>query len=113
MPEMSAPHPHLPGFDETPDPRTSSDPRVVGVERQLALVDRVIGLQAEVAELTVRYQLVQGNVEVAGLRAQNAALQRRLDEVLSSRTWRLGIRAGRLLAPVRRAAGRARGGSAV
>lgn len=110
MPEMSAPTTETTD-PSTPDPRTSVDPRVVAVERQLALVDRVIGLQAEVAELTVRYQLVQGNVEAELLRAENAVLRQRLDEVLNSRTWRLGIRAGGLLAPVRRITGRVRRGS--
>ncbi len=110
MSQMSAPTDTDPDAVAA-DPRTSLDPRVVAVERQLALVDRVIGLQAEVAELTVRYQLVQGNVEADALRAENAELRRRLDEVLSSRTWRLGIAAGRMLAPARRIAGRVRRGS--
>jgi hypothetical protein len=46
--------------------------------RQLALVDRILGLQAEVANLK------------ASSPASAEALQRELNALLASRTWRVG-----------------------
>lgn len=56
--------------------------------RELALVDRVIGLEAEVARLSVtsppgRMQLLSQQAEILRLQGEIAALYR-------SRTWRLG-----------------------
>ena len=52
--------------------------------RQLALVDRVIGLQAEVARLSI------SGPAAAGPRAEIERLQGELRAVYASRTWRVG-----------------------
>lgn len=60
--------------------------------RQLALVDRVIGLEAEVARLSIS---LPGS---SGTRDHVARLEGELRAVYASRTWRLG---SSLLRPVR------------
>jgi hypothetical protein len=52
--------------------------------RQLALVDRVLGLEAEVARLSIT------GPAAAGPRAEIERLQGELRAVYSSRTWRVG-----------------------
>jgi hypothetical protein len=56
--------------------------------RQLALVDRVIGLEAEVAQLLI----VRDEVE---------RLRQELDEVYASRTWKIGSAVLRVAMPRR------------
>lgn len=59
--------------------------------RQLALVDRIIGLEAEVARLSVRLEKHAG---------PRFGYNRMLEQVWTSRTWRAGLVA---LAPARAA----------
>ena len=68
--------------------------------RELALVDRVIGLEAEVARLSVAADVPSPSVqaELDALRAQVDALRAHLDTLHASRAWRMG---NRLLAPTR------------
>lgn len=79
------------------------DPRLVSVDRMLFLVDQLIGLQAQLSQ-----ERHDHDRELIGLQAQlsqerhdhdralNTALQQerqavaRVEEILSSRTWRLG-----------------------
>ena len=68
-------------------------------DRTLALIDQVIGLQAELAEERYRHdrelegfvardKLLRDSVEEANQRASDLAT--RLEDVLASRSWRLG-----------------------
>ncbi|WP_378147474.1 hypothetical protein ACFJGV_05575 [Cnuibacter sp. UC19_7] len=73
-----------------------SDPSRHELElRQLALVDRVLGLEARVAELTIAVSRVPGPVVVDG-RAESLAQE--LAAIRSSTTWRVG---SLVLTPVR------------
>ena len=72
------------------------DPEFASPERVVTLIDQVVGLQAELAE--ERYQHdhmlrnfiadTDRNVESLELRARSS--EQRVEEVLSSRSWRLG-----------------------
>lgn len=64
---------------------TASSPRDFGPElRQLALIDRVLGLEAEVARLS------SSSSSSEGARDQIARLEAELKAVYASRTWRIG-----------------------
>jgi hypothetical protein len=60
--------------------------------RQLALVDRVLGLEAEIARLSIAAPAL------AGPRAEIERLQNELNAAYGSRTWRVGAA---VLAPLR------------
>lgn len=64
--------------------------------RQLALVDRVLGLEAEVARL----RTVSPNAN--GARDEVERLQSELRAVYASRTWKLGSAMIRVIKPRRR-----------
>lgn len=84
----------------------SAEEWVLTADRQLHLLDQVIGLRARLAEETVRGQmrLAAANAEHeaalallhttrladAGLRAELEAAHRQLAELRASRTWRMG-----------------------
>jgi len=75
----------------------STDERAL---RELALVDRVIGLEAEVARLSIAADIPSPTIqaELDALHEQVAALLAHLDELRSSRALRMG---NRVLAPLR------------
>lgn len=83
-----------PGNDVTP---TAED--IARELRQLALVDRVLGLEAEVARLS------STTTASTGARDEVEAVRAELRAVYASRTWRIGTA---VLRPVRalRSAGR-------
>ena len=64
--------------------------------RQLALVDRVLGLEAEVARLSTT------SPNANGARDEVERLQAELRAVYASRTWRLGSAMIRVIRPRRR-----------
>lgn len=67
------------------EPNGTLDEREVRIQlRQLELVDRVLGLEAEVARLTVAAH------NPTGARERVEQLERELHAVYSSRTWRVG-----------------------
>ena len=72
------------------------DDRVRVLERQLALVDRVIGLEAQLVEFARLNE--PSPVTGPGSASNEAALRAELDAVLHSRSFRLG---SALLRPVR------------
>ena len=61
--------------------------------RQLALVDRVLGLEAEVARLSATNPVANGS------RDEVARIEGELRAVYGSRTWRIG---SAMLAPLRK-----------
>jgi hypothetical protein len=81
-----------------------SDAQVASELRQLALVDRVLGLEAEVARLSI------SGPAAGGQRAEIERLQGELSALYASRTWRIGSVA---LSPLRavRGLGRKRNAS--
>ena len=77
----------------------SADPTPAEIEqqlRQLALVDRVLGLEAEVARLST----ISPNA--SGARDEVERLQSELRAVYASRTWKLGSTMARMMRPWRR-----------
>jgi hypothetical protein len=76
-----------------------SDAEVATELRQLALVDRVIGLEAEVARLSI------SGPAAGGQRAEIERLQNDLAAVYASRTWRVG---SLVLRPLRAVSGTGR-----
>jgi hypothetical protein len=71
------------------------DGQVASELRQLALVDRILGLEAEVARLSI------SGPAAAGQRAEIERLQGELRALYTSRTWRIGSMALRPLRAVR------------
>lgn len=82
---------------KTPEP--IDDATVFSIERQLALVDRVLGLEAQLAELSSSSQLSP---------SQQLRAEKELAVLRGSLTWRLGRVAA---APIRAARRVARGRS--
>ena len=76
---------------------STSEPTAIEIAtdlRQLALVDRILGLEAEVARLSI------AGPAAAGPRAELERLQGELNAVYGSRTWRFGsavLRPARLI----------------
>lgn len=70
-----------------------TDAEIATELRQLALVDRVLGLEAEIARMSSQ----------SGARDEIARLEAELAAVYASRTWRLGSAMVRIARPRRRA----------
>ena len=82
----------------------SATPLVSATDRVLALVDEVIGLKAELAAQQYRHDLALWAMEerAAEMEARTIHAEQRLDDVLASRSWRLGQPALRLAEVARR-----------
>jgi hypothetical protein len=71
-------------------------PERVALElRQLALVDRILGLEAEVARLSAAYPHASARDEIAAMHVH-------LESVYGSRTWKVGRAVLRPLRALRR-----------
>ncbi|TFC01211.1 hypothetical protein [Cryobacterium mannosilyticum] len=64
-----------------PEAEVSGQERLISLERQLALIDRVIGLEAQVAELAIADSLTP---------SAELAAQRQLALMRQSSAWRMG-----------------------
>ncbi|AZI58523.1 hypothetical protein EH165_10675 [Nakamurella antarctica] len=105
-----------------PTPAAGFNADSVTLERQLYLVDRIIGLEAKLAEWTVRdeakFQIMHANwdsdrenlhlarLEDARLRQEVARLESEVAAMRNTRVWRAGLRIQPATRIVKRALGR-------
>ncbi len=78
----------------------SDDDRIAVTLRQMALVDRVLGLEAEVARLNATAPGANG------ARDEISRLEAELRAVYASRTWKVGLAVTKVAQPLRRLRGR-------
>ncbi|WP_314139508.1 hypothetical protein [uncultured Plantibacter sp.] len=62
--------------------------QIVAERRVLELVDRVLGLEAELARVSVYHS--PGREQFEALERENAGLRQQLEAVRSTRTWKAG-----------------------
>ncbi len=78
----------------------NDDDRIALTLRQMALVDRILGLEAEVARLNATAPGANG------ARDEVIRLEGELRAVYASRTWTAGLAVNKLLRPLRRLGGK-------